>query len=144
MTKKNVKTGLGTDEVLSHGRHKYFNPNPITVKASDCAVRALSAFLWIPWEDAYQMLAEAGLKVGDVMSSTPAMTEVMNSIGAAHMKPYLIKGGRPTVKQMAEENPEGTFLIIVHHHFVTIKDGYYYDTWDSGTYKMKGYFKKVD
>ena len=48
-----------------------------------------------------------------------------------------------TVKDFCKDHPRGKFLLSLDQHVVTVVDGDYYDTWDSGNeipfyYWMKG------
>lgn len=43
--------------------YKYLNLNPKNRKVGDCSIRAVAAALLIPWDDAYKLLAEAGMKL---------------------------------------------------------------------------------
>lgn len=47
-----------------------------------------------------------------------------------------------TVKQFCEDNPRGDFLLATGTHVVAVKDGNYYDTWDSGDEVPAFYFSK--
>ena len=49
---------------------------------------------------------------------------------------------RVTIKQWAMANPYGTYICQVTGHLVTVKNGKYYDSWDSGKKKIKGYYSK--
>lgn len=41
--------------------------------------------------------------------------------------------GAYTVADFAQDNPEGTFILSMPgHHVVTVVDGRYFDSWDSG------------
>lgn len=37
-----------------------------------------------------------------------------------------------TIKEFCKDNPKGKFLLTTGTHVVTVIDGNYYDTWDSG------------
>lgn len=49
---------------------------------------------------------------------------------------------RPTVKQFANEHKEDTYFLHVAKHCVSVVDGIYYDTWDSGECCLYGYWEK--
>jgi hypothetical protein len=37
-----------------------------------------------------------------------------------------------TVKDFCDDHPKGTYILAISGHVVTVIDGAYYDTWDSG------------
>ena len=45
-----------------------YNPNPISRRVGDCAVRAVAKALDTDWESAYLMLVANGYSMGDVIS----------------------------------------------------------------------------
>ena len=48
---------------------KEYNPNPISRRVGDCAVRAVAKALETDWESAYLMLTANGFSMGDMPSS---------------------------------------------------------------------------
>ncbi len=49
-----------------------------------------------------------------------------------------------TIRDFAYDHPFGTYLVGTGKHVVTIIDGNYYDTWDSGGEIPIYYWKKGD
>ena len=49
---------------------------------------------------------------------------------------------RPTIDEFAKAHKNGTYVVTVAHHVVCVKDGKYYDTWDSGDNCMYGYYTR--
>ena len=49
---------------------------------------------------------------------------------------------RPTVESFTKEHKAGTFFLKVANHVVSVVDGTYYDTWDSGQCCLYGYYEK--
>lgn len=49
---------------------------------------------------------------------------------------------RPTVESSIKEHKAGTFFLNVANHVVSVVDGIYYDTWDSGQCCLYGYYEK--
>ena len=47
-----------------------------------------------------------------------------------------------TVKDFCKDHPVGTYILATGSHVVTVVDGNYYDTWDSGTEVPIYYWKK--
>ncbi len=47
-----------------------------------------------------------------------------------------------TIKDFTQDYPKGEYLVATGTHVVAIKDGNYYDTWDSGNEIPIYYWKK--
>lgn len=110
---------------------KHFNPNPVGRSVGDCAVRAVSAALGIPWEEAYALIAANGFAMGDMPSS--------NSVWGATLRQHnfnrkSIPDTCPdcyTFSDFARDNPKGVFVVCTGSHVATIRDGTLLDAWDS-------------
>lgn len=112
-------------------RWKYYNPNPAGRAVGDCAVRAISAALEVDWDTAYEMLADAGMRVSDMPSSNSVIGAVLRQHGFDRVA---IPNDCPdcyTAEDFARENPEGTFVVGFTGHIVCIRDGWILDAWDS-------------
>jgi hypothetical protein len=111
--------------------YQYFQNNPTGRTVGDCAVRAVSVALDIPWEEAYAMIAANGFAMGDLPSS--------NSVWGATLRMYGYKRRSIpdtcpdcyTFEDFAKDNPKGTFVLCTGTHVATIRDGIIYDAWDS-------------
>ena len=109
-----------------------YNANPIGKQVGDCTVRALSHALSQPWERTYIGLALEGFVLCDMPSA--------NSIWGAYLKKqgytrHIIPNDLPadyTVEDFCKDNPKGNFILALHGHVVSVIDGNYYDSWDSG------------
>ena len=111
---------------------RYYNPNPVAAKVGDCSVRAVSKALNIDWEKAYAMIVANGFQMGDVPSSNNVWGSVLRQHGFFR---EVIPNTCPdcyTIKQFCRDNPVGTYVIGTNNHVVTVVDGDWYDTWDSG------------
>ena len=112
--------------------YKYYNPNPVgSNRVGDCAVRAISKALGISWEDAFAKLAANAYRMGDMPSSNNVIASVLRSSG-------FYRENLPdcpncmTVSDFAYYNPVGTYVVGTGTHVVTIINGDYFDTWQSG------------
>lgn len=124
-------------------RNKYFNPNPLKKNTSDCVVRSLVKATGKDWDTVYRELFEIGLELKVMPSNDEAWKEYLIRHGFVYHKIPVKKGQkRPTVNEFATKNRTGTFVLRVANHVVTCKDGYYYDTWDSGKRSLYGYWEK--
>lgn len=109
-----------------------FQNNPVGRKVGDCSVRAISKALDMGWEAAYITLVINGLQMGDLPNSDAVWGAALRQHG---FKRENISNECPdcfTVADFADENPEGTYVLGTGGHVVTVIDGDYYDSWDSG------------
>ena len=109
-----------------------FLNNPAGRRVGDCAVRAVSVALDTDWETAYDMMAQAGYNMADLPSSDAVWGAVLRQNGFYRTG---ITNSCPdcyTVRDFARDNPKGVFVLGTGKHAVTVKDGDYYDAWDSG------------
>ena len=109
-----------------------WNPNPVARSVGDCAVRAVAKALDMGWEAAYIALTINGLQMGDMPSSNSVINATLRQHG---FKKANIPDECPdcyTIEDFAEDNPSGIFVVGTGNHVVAIKDGLYYDAWDSG------------
>lgn len=109
-----------------------YNPNPQGRRVGDCAVRALCKALNIPWEQAFTTIYVQGFSMADMPSS--------NAVWGAELKRHgFVRKIIPdvchdcyTVIDFCADHPDGVFVVGLSGHVVTVVDGNYYDSWDSG------------
>ncbi|AHJ88633.1 hypothetical protein GBK2_35 [Geobacillus phage GBK2] len=124
-------------------RNKYFNPNPLKKETADCVVRALVKATGKDWDAVYTELCNIGFELKVMPNNDEAWKEYLIRHGFIYRKIPVKKGKkRPTVKEFASKNRQGTFVLRVANHIVTCEEGYYYDTWDCGEYAIYGYWEK--
>lgn len=95
-------------------------------------MRAISTALGQPWETTYTGLAVQGFMTGDMPSANHVWGAYIRKNG---FQRAVIPDECPdcyTVADFAAEHPNGTYILALSGHVVCIKDGDYYDTWDSG------------
>ena len=112
--------------------YKYFMNNPCGARVGDCAVRAISKALNISWEEAYAKLAINGYRMCDMPSSNTVIASVLRQNGfyRENLPDY---GDRPyTVREFAERNPIGVYVLGTGNHVVCVRDGTYCDSFNSG------------
>lgn len=109
-----------------------YNANPLGRQVGDCTVRALSHALNQSWEETYIGLAIEGFMMCDMLSA--------NSVWGAYLRKkgfqrYIIPNDLPvdyTVEDFCHDNPKGNFILALHSHVLSVVDGNYYDSWQSG------------
>ena len=108
-----------------------YNPNPTGRFVGDCAVRAVAKALDISWEEAYDLITDAGYIMGDMPSSDSVWGAVLRQHGFYRKA---IPNQCPdcyTVEEFARDNPEGIYVLGFGGHVATVVDGDLYDSWNS-------------
>lgn len=126
----------------------YFQPNKKDLKDNygDCSVRCICKAFDLSWKEAYKKLIPYVLEYQcPFMGMTlDIYKEVFKDMGFEYHGISNKKGTkRPTVKDFTKNHPEGTYILSVAHHLVCVKDGKYYDTWDSGWKSLYGYYERI-
>ena len=121
---------------------KYFNSNP-TCKyfksgnpknwyINDSSVRAISKALDVSWEDAYNLLSNAGRKIYNVPTSKQALNEILIENGYEFVtlgKPQR-GSSRPSVSNFIENYKSDIIVMNLADYFVTAINGDIYDVSD--------------
>ncbi len=120
--------------------YKYFNPNPVTNTAGDCVIRAICAATGQPWRDVYNDLCSEGMKKGDWGSNNNVWGAYLKKIGFDRFIVPSICPDCYTIADFAADRPQGIYIVATGSHVVTVIDGDWYDTWDSGAKVPLYYF----
>lgn len=119
-----------------------FNPNPYNQRVGDCVVRALCKALDKEWEDAYISLCAEGLTYFDMPSSNYVWAMYLRKHGYEQKAIPSFCPACTTVRRFAAEHRRGKYVLACQSHVVTVEDGDYYDTWDSGNEIVLYYFER--
>lgn len=115
-----------------------YNPNPKGAKVGDCVVRAISKATGTDWNEAYAELCAYGYASKDMPSANKVWSKMLKSKGFTRdFAPFGI-----TVAEFCEAFPSGTYILAIDGHAVAVKDGCYYDSWDSGHETVVYYWKR--
>lgn len=124
----------------------YYNPNPQGLHVGDCVIRAISKATDSSWEQTYMNIMIYGFMMSDMPSANRVWREYLRSKG---FKKYLIPDSCPncyTVKDFCIDHPIGTYILGIDGsssgHVVVVKNGDYYDSWDSGQEIPDFYWRK--
>lgn len=123
---------------------KKTNPNPASNLVGDCVIRAISILTNKSWDYVFLALYMFAHKMYDMPSSNAVWGAYLADLG---YRRYVIPNTCPacySVRQFCEDNPKGKYLLATGTHVVTVIDGDYYDTWDSGDEVPIYYFTKEE
>ena len=114
------------------GEFVSYNPNPVGLKVGDCVVRALSKALGQDWEQTYIDLCVEGCLRCDMPSANAVWGAYLRRKG---FEREIIPNTCPdcyTVEDFCADHPNGTYILALDGHVVSVVDGQYFDTWQSG------------
>lgn len=109
-----------------------YNPNPENKCVGDCTIRAISAALKQDWEKTYIGICLQGFLMADMPSANHVWGAYLRERGFVR---NTIPDDLPenySVRDFCRDMPRGTYILACSGHVVTVIDGKYYDTWDSG------------
>lgn len=114
------------------GMYRKFNPNPLNRSVGDCTVRAMCALFDTDWFTSYDALTAEGRILCDMPSANAVFGSYLYSKGFNKRLVYNIPTHIINVREFADTHPKGMYLLATGSHVVTVIDGDYYDSWDSG------------
>ena len=123
-------------------RYSYVNPNPKDKKVGDCTIRAISLATNQTWEDTYLKLCIEGYMLCDMPSSNNVWSSYLLDNGWEYHHLLDTCPFCYTLNNFCEDHPNGTYIVATDSHVICVKNGIYYDTWDSGDKVPLFYFSK--
>lgn len=118
-----------------------YNPNPRGINTGDCVIRAICKALDMPWEKVYVELTVKGLQEAMWGDTNAVWEKFLKERGfVQHVLPNTCPDCY-TIADFANEHKVGTFIVATGTHVVAVKDGKYFDTWDSGYLTPSYYFQ---
>lgn len=119
-----------------------YNANPKLRRGDDCVIRAISKILNQSWNDTYLGICLKGLLLKDMPSANHVWGAYLRDKGYSR---HAISNSCPdcyTVRDFAEDHPEGKYILALNGHVVAVDSGNYIDTWDSGNEVPLYYWKE--
>lgn len=107
-----------------------YNPNPIPGnRVGDCAIRACCKATGRTWDIVFWDLCDIAFEMADGCNSSNAVWgEYLKRNGYRRCEPDFPMD----VYKFCCNFPHGTYVLGLDGHVVTVVDGRYWDTWDSG------------
>lgn len=130
---------------MASKNYKYYQPNKKDLKDEygDCVIRALTKATGKEWLVVFDELTPIARELQCMPNSKPCYEAYLRLHGFTYTGISNKKGTkRPTVDRFAKDNPKGIYFLRVANHVVTVVDGIYYDTWQSGDKSLYGYWSK--
>ena len=110
----------------------FANPNPQKNLTGDCVIRAISIASGRSWDDVFIDLMVQSYMMKDIPSANHVWGAYLHGQGYSRK---VIPNGCPdcyTIADFTKDYPKGTYILHTGTHVVAVKDGNYFDTWDSG------------
>ena len=110
----------------------YYNPNPAGRLVGDCTIRAICKLTDQDWDSVYVATSVEGFIKKDMPSGNSTWGAYLKRLG--YMR-HIIPNTCPdcySVRDFCLDHSTGRYLLALDQHVVTVVDGDYYDTWDSG------------
>ena len=130
--------------------YKHYNPNPKYSRVpgkkekawagEDCTTRAFCAALNKSWMDIFKAQIDISLEICDMPNSTRVLDCMFKKYGFVKCS-YKRGQKRETIKLFCKNHPVGTYILRLAGHIVCVKDGRYYDAWDSGDMTAYSYYE---
>lgn len=120
----------------------YFNPNPSKKLVGDCVIRAISKLTGQDWRDVHTDLCIESFDMADMPSSNAVWGSYLFKRG---YRQYVIPDTCPncySVRRFCQEHLRGSYLLATGTHVIAVKNGNYFDTWDSGDETVIYYWRK--
>lgn len=126
----------------------YYNMNPDKKRTIDCVIRGVSFVTDQDWDTVFIHIAVECLMYHDMPEANYIWAGYLRKLGFAK---HLIPDTCPlcyTVKDFCVDHPIGTYLLVIigygteGGHVVAVRDGNYYDIWDSGNEVPTYYWEK--
>jgi hypothetical protein len=124
--------------------YKFYNPNPTGKMVGDCVIRGVAFLTDQDWESAYMSVVMQGYADHDMPSSNAVWEHYLKRQG---YKRRVLPDTCPdcyTVKQFCKDHNHGSFLLSTGSHVIAVRDGDYYDAWDSGNEIPVSFWAKGD
>lgn len=108
-----------------------YNPNPEHKRKGDCVERAISKALNQTWHRTFAGLCVKAFEMGDNTDANAVWGAYLRDRGfTRHIVPHEL-GDVYTVEDFARDHPRGTYILAMSDHVVCVKDGDWYDSWQS-------------
>lgn len=118
----------------------YRNPNPCKTLVGDCVIRAIAIAEDITWDTVYWALCDKGFSMCDMPSSNEVWGAYLSELGyKCYSVPFFM-----TVADFCNHYKTGTYVLGTGTHAIAVKDGSFFDTWNSQDERPVYYWHKEE
>lgn len=108
------------------------NPNPTANRIEDCAVRAICILEGMDWETVYWQLCALGGQMKSMPNDKSVVKALLMRMGYRAKSLPDTCPDCYTVRDFAQDHPEGRYLLTTGNHAVSVISGNWLDSFDSG------------
>ena len=121
-----------------------FNPNPQGLRVGDCTVRAICAATGLGWYEVHDALCDLSREMADMPSADREWWSFLEMMGFSQMQLIDRCPDCYTVADFARDHPTGVYILGPYEHAVCLRDGAWWDSWDSGNTVPTYYFRREE
>lgn len=121
-----------------------YNPNPKQARVGDCVIRAICRATDDSWNNVFKELAGFAYALADMPNANHVWGAFLRKKGFTRVAVPDTCPDCYTVADFARDHTNGTYILALPSHVVTVKDGNYYDTWDSADQTVLYYWTRKD
>lgn len=122
---------------------RYFNNNPRGLNVGDCVIRAISAATGMDWYTAHKALCDLSAELADMPSADRVWWTFLEQIGFTKKRMIDHCPDCYTVEDFCIDHPRGIYILGPHEHAVCVRNGEYWDSWQSGNTVPTYYFRRL-
>ena len=120
----------------------YYQPNPNDT--GDCVIRSICKATDHGWFYVYDHLVLYARNMQDIPTETRVFGKYLEDNGFKFFPVKKRRGEhRQSVSEFANRHKKGVYVVNGLCHVVCVSDGNYYDSWDSGSKLVYGYWKRT-
>lgn len=121
-----------------------WNPNPLSRRVGDCAIRAVARALGVDWEEAFALVATNAYAMGDMPSSDAVWGATLRQHGFYREAIPNTCPNCYTAEDFCRDHPKGVFVLAFGGHVACVEDGTVYDSWDSSSLVPQYFYYRKD
>lgn len=111
---------------------RYYNPNPAGKHTGDCVIRAVCKATGKNWDTVLAELYVWSHALKEMPDLNSLWSEYLHSLGFTR---HALPDSCPycyTVRDFCRDHPRGAYILATGTHLVTVVNGDWYDTTDTG------------